>query len=126
MYKIEVRYQSGNSFNTYIKEELLSPCWRHLDEAIKAMDDIQEHYSAYLDTRWSPDKGWSKYKKKSWMIRENDVDLPPAKYWHYDVRVKVGEEYQNIPVAWIGYFETLISIKVIVDGAERVITDGFY
>lgn len=110
-YKIHVFYKTGNSFGSHEEDRVLEMSWSNLDKAKAALKRIQEHY------RW--------YESVHNTYRWDSKDVPEPE-WHkgieYDFCLKFeldnGEEVQ-FHSFWCGYFETLLSAKIIVPLEEN-------
>ena len=103
IYKIECKYRTGDSFNTYDETYKSEMTWGNLDNAKEALKRIKEHYLWY-------DSKNSRYAKKHSKPK-----------WHnlkYDFCLKLpldnGKEVQ-IFAPWCGYFETLYGAKIITE-----------
>lgn len=113
MYKIKVKYSTGNSFGSYEEEEILEIEWQSLDLAKKNLQYIKEHYdmtesiSNYLK---SNDPKLDQYRDKIWFNAEDYV---------YTMKFELDNgNTMQILVPWIGYFECLESAEIITDNSD--------
>lgn len=111
LYKIQYKYQTGDSFKTYDDEGVLEMQWKNLDNAKKALQRIKEHYAWY---KYENRQSWDKYDKE---VVEPD--------WHkgekYEFTLKLmldnGKEVM-FSAPWCGYFERLHSAEIIADDPD--------
>ncbi len=103
-YKINISYQTGSSFHTEDREELIEYEWKNIDKAKECIQRIKNHYEFY-------EKHNLKYKKP-------EVEFPIGVIWD--------EEYKQISLEliddngnsfrysnfWTGYFETLYKAEI--------------
>jgi len=154
MFTIEIRYQTGDSFNTFTETEKIGAAFRSLTLAQKALLDIKEHHDFIKEIDGNRDyhpvigcKDKIKEKandliSKSWFcsveddeffeedIRESDRDVKNypnnlitegCAYWQSYLKVDCGSKMQKIHAFWSGYFEKIISAKVVVYGDDNEI-----
>lgn len=120
MYSILIRYQTGNSYGTYETEAEVGLNWESLDRAKHALAYIQEHYRAYCK------EDLSKWTHKASVAFVDSIKSRPwfygGKYpeqWKNGLKVEDDSgELRLISAFWIGYFENLISAKIIVAGSD--------
>lgn len=104
-YQIEVFYRTGDSYGSHDASTVLEMTWKDLDKAKDALKRIKEHYA------------WYQFKNDPEYMRRPKASEPE---WHksekYDAIVKVvldnGKEVK-FSAPWCGYFETLISAKIL-------------
>jgi len=117
IYKIEISYKTGNSFNSENKKEFLEYEWTVLEAAKKSLEHIKNHYEFYQKHNTE----YTKPKEK----------LPDGVIWDNEYRMimLVLVDNNNKPYRyscfWTGYFETLYSAKIkilnsIDDGMEYI------
>lgn len=110
LYKIQYKYQTGDSFKTYDSEGVLEMQWKNLDNALIALKRIKEHYN------------WYKYENRQSWSDEKEVPEPD---WHkgekyqFTLKVKLdnGKEVM-FSAPWCGYFERLHSAEIIADDPD--------
>ena len=110
LYKIQYKYQTGDSNRTYDSEGVLEMEWKNLDNAKRALQRIKEHYE------------WYRYENRHSWSKEKEVSRPE---WHtkekYDFTVKVmldnGKEVM-FSAPWCGYFERLHNAEIVADDPE--------
>ena len=110
MFKIKVKYRTGNSFDSYDEEEILEIEWESLDMAKRNLLHIQSHYNMY--------------NKISSYLKPNDPQLNPYRdciwfnidsYAHtMKFELDNGKLFQML-LPWIGYFANLYSAEIIFD-----------
>lgn len=112
MYKIKYTYQTGDSFHTEEREDLLEYEWKDLDVVKECLKRIREHYK------------WYQSLENTYAFRKEYVGKPE---WHnvkYDKRnehclmnmpMDNGNEVQFWP-PWCGYFEHLHSAEIVTEG----------
>lgn len=103
MYKIKVTYKTGDSFSTRDTEGLIEHVWTNLEVAKQNLKRIQEHYAWYESTRFS---FRTELPKPSFAHPEHEWSL---KLLHDD-----GQEF-DYGSFWIGMFETLYGLEIILD-----------
>lgn len=116
MYKIKYHYQTGNSFGSEEREDILEYEWKDLDVAKECLKRIKEHYR------------WYQSHENRYSFRNEEV-VKPA--WHnIDMgkrMIKSDEHYlMNMPMdngneiqfwpPWCGYFEHLYGAEIIIEG----------
>jgi len=118
MYQIKYHYETGDSFHTEDREEILEYEWEDLKVAKEALRRIEEHYAWYES------------------ISRGHLDELPRPKWH---SIKPGstakdmEHYLiNIPMdngkevqfwaPWCGYFETLYGADIVIGGKDMGFT----
>ena len=147
MFKIEVSYKTGNSFNSYETSELLDFNWNNIDVAKKNLQFIKEHHeliskmSGYghknvfeIVNEYS-DKEWLVKEYKLWHIPNGGQVIDESRRHKYDEKeleyrlntdtietsinlLLDNGKFARIGTFWIGHFETLRSIKIVVDSAN--------
>ena len=122
-YKIQVCYQTGNSFNSEeITEFIDGFSWEKEDVAKRNLKRIGEHYKLYMlfNKGYDADKGQldvekKKAKKTDWFVDDN---------WEYKINVELddGTFKQMSTGSWCGYFESLWSAELVCDQSDTKIT----
>jgi membrane-bound lytic murein transglycosylase len=107
MYNIEITYQTGNSFGSHTEVGLIGACWEDITKAAEALKEIKRHNKYFSDKeniRWVND---FKFNKEYDKISE------------YSIKLKDDNNNDIIVQAfWRGYFERLISAKIIIDDPD--------
>ncbi len=115
-YKIKYFYQTGDSFHTEEREDILEFDWDDLDMAKESLKRIEEHYKWYQS-------------KESYFGRKKEIEKPKwhnVKYEHNDehclmnIRMDNEKEVQFWP-PWCGYFESLHSAEIITEDSDMKI-----
>lgn len=123
MYKIKITFDTGDSFHRERDiEEYLDIVFSNKNKAIKAMKDIEDHYTAYVflheeynvDEK-DKDKMMKKIKKCDWFVNGKYEDA-----WVGSIALENdnGERIEE-NVFWTGYFESLCAIDIIEDGLSK-------
>lgn len=119
MYRIEYTYNTGDSFGSNKETEVLEIEFPSLELAKKALKDIKDHYEFYRDSR-----GYHNYRKTPGEVA-NNLEASKLKSWYVNtypencLKVLIDEEkYYQFQAPWCGYFESLISAKIIDDDME--------
>ena len=113
MYRIQYQYQTGDSFHTEDREDILEYEWLDLDIAKECLRRIKEHYL------------WYESLENSYSFRD-PVSKP---VWHNVKIQRLGDRNEhcliNLPVdngkeiqfwpPWCGYFERLYGAEIIGD-----------
>lgn len=104
MYKIEISYQTGDSFKTEDAEQFIEYIWNDIKVVEQNLLRIKEHYEWYQDAQ----------------KRFNTKNLVKPKFVHdkHDWSLLlVMDDGQEVYYScfWIGYFETLYAAKVVMD-----------
>lgn len=109
IHEIEIKYKTGNSFGSHEETCTVGAVWFDLPSAKKALQDIREHYGmceAYHDN----DFKYENYHKDSWF----DVEYPKDRL----VLTLSDGTTQIVSAFWMGYFETLVSAKIISEDMD--------
>ena len=103
-YVIEVHYQTGDSFHTEEKTEIVEMIWHNLSQAEESLDRLKNHYKYYEknDCAWQKPKG----KMPNGVSWNNKY-----KYIQLEFVDDEGEPVLYSP-SWCGYFETLYSAEI--------------
>ena len=111
MYKIEITYITGNSFNTYENSDFIELTWDNLDKAKECIKRIKNHYEFY--------------QKHSDLYHRPNMNLPIGVIWDDEYRMVLlslitddNEEYKYCSF-WTGYFETLIKAEIIFENEDN-------
>ncbi len=107
-YEIEIEYVTGNSFGNEERTETVGCIWEDLETAKLALSYIKEHYHAVR--RCEEAKGpfsLEEYLGRPWFSTE---------YWDSTVILPTDAgRVQRVDAFWEGYFERLVSARVILD-----------
>jgi hypothetical protein len=116
-YKIKYHYQTGDSFHTEEREDILEFDWDDLDKAKESLKRINEHYKWYShnENYYSHNE---KVEKPDW----HNVDTSHVSSEHYlmNIRMDNGKEVQFWP-PWCGYFESLHWAEIITEDSDMKI-----
>lgn len=119
MYKIEITYDTGDSFHQEndVKHMIEEIKWESLEKAKQALKDIKEHYMFYMvmHKEWNvseeqKQKAEDKAKKKSWYENE----YPD---FHFYLENDNGKKIK-VHSCWTGYFDSLVGADIIEDKEE--------
>lgn len=128
-YRIQVCYETGNSFGSNTETDLIEFSWTDLTVAKENLVRIKEHYSYYCDRNKNYLKGKTEESKKSaqktsWYVHHqvgtNKYDVLSTEHYDYVFYLKLdnGSEHPFCASMWCGYFERLISAEIIHDPEE--------
>lgn len=126
MYTIEVRYKTGNSFNSETCVDNINLTFTTRKLARSALAVIKEHYQliseleSFDNRHVTYDETNRKNSKMAWhqkalALDTNDRYTNDGDAWKSQVAVQVSvDEWRNLNVSmWTGYFETLYGARVI-------------
>lgn len=121
MFKIRINYTTGDTFGSTTDIETLDYDWNNIDIVKENVQAIKEHYQAYEETHDSyfylhgggENREW--YKSKWWYRKPKDAGWMTADEVCPVLKLKLdsGETF-NYTAPWIGYFESLGFIEIIV------------
>lgn len=143
-YKIQIKYQTGDSFNTSEEEDFIEMEWEDLDIAKVNLVRIQKHYKMYQEiNEWRGGNKLQdilkKYKNEKWFnlieklcnkktncaVDEKVVTKKNKHLFEYLPDTDAAEYYLNLVTDsgtvfterafWTGHFERLISGKIIIE-----------
>lgn len=136
-FTIEVRYRTGDSFNTFNECECIGATFDTIDLARKALTAIKEHhhyirevdgYSFSKDYPTPEDKEafYKKLSSHDWFLEPDDEfgdednmcanNLIHSYTWQHHLMVEVKPDvFQRISAFWVGYFEHIDSAEVVVN-----------
>lgn len=104
MYDIEITYTTGNSFNTYTETDVVCVPVETLAEAKVNLQRIKQHWSIYQ-------------QKHGYSLTVQDIDYPDFYIGKSDgIILKTSTEegqHEIMHPFWVGYFESLISAKIV-------------
>lgn len=103
MYRIEISYETGDSFNSENRTDYVEGEWANLDIITENLKRIEEHYLWY-DYAHS---GYTHSPKK----REKPEFADPKYDFNLSLKLDDGTEYMYCTF-WCGYFETLYYAEV--------------
>lgn len=122
-YTIEIQYETGNSLETYVEVSTIEDdlYWDNIENAKEALLSIKEHYELYNkyikywryeEEKVTKESILSQCKEKKWFVNKEDTYFSE---WYHSIKFILdnGNEYIINPF-WIGYFERLISIEIII------------
>lgn len=116
-YKIKIKYQTGDSFNTYEEEDILDLEFSNLEILEENINRIIEQNKYYRDNfeygDISVEEAIEKYGKERWFPKKN-VGWDSAQN-SVVLLDDSGNSFQYSTSQWNGYFETLLSIEAVVD-----------
>jgi hypothetical protein len=131
-YLIKIQYTTGNSYKSYETSDVLELSWSDLTVAKANLKRIQEHYICYrVDKDYKGrDGSYFKYltpdQKLMYDLRkQQDWCVGNTNKFEYHDAIKLYTDNGNvwqISTFWIGYFETLNEIEIIVDPKEMKIS----
>ena len=111
-YQIMISYETGNSFGTEDREELLELDWDDLIVAKQNLNRIKEHYEYYKSSSYSSHKD---RVCPHWM-----ADTESSEY-SIELLADNGQIWK-IGVYWMGYFEQLYEAEIIINNSDMKIT----
>lgn len=117
MYTIKIDYRTGDSFNTYDTDTTLSGEWT-LEVAKENLKRIKSHYTLYQNRH--------NYYSMGMQVKGKDIVEDAKKEpwfytgdgchgnWEYELYLLENDgSSKSHSTLWIGYFERLISAKII-------------
>lgn len=114
-YQIKASYSTGDSFHTEDTTTVLSPVWKNLDAAKKALQWLKEHhqyYEVYEDSRRSYKNivfNIDEAKLKSWFVQPES--WPEG--WTYYMKLPLDDgTLFNTDIPYHGHFEHLYSLEI--------------
>jgi hypothetical protein len=119
-YLIEYDYTTGDSFKTRDICDTLPVEYTTLEKAEECVKRIEEHYLWYCNKEdycprlACPSK--IEIEKPSWWNCNIKKDM---EHLYINLPTENGEDFQMMP-PWIGYFEFLNSVKIVIKLTERV------
>lgn len=117
MYTIKIDYSTGDSFNTYDTDTTLSGEWT-LEVAKENLKRIKSHYTLYQNRNNYYSMGMQvkgkdileDAKKEVWFYSDDNT----YGIWEYCLNLLENDgSVKKYDTCWIGYFERLISARVI-------------
>lgn len=126
MYTIEVSYETGNSFGRENEIDTIGLQWEDKQLARKALQNIKEHYKLYQENEnsWRRERTseqiLAEVVTKDWYVNANkcEWDLKHPSFHLCAAQLDNGD-WRNLPMFWIGYFESLREAKVISVGDDE-------
>lgn len=116
MYSIEITYRTGGSFGSKVEIDLVGYTWNDINDAKIALSYIKDHYKLYQNVN---DLG-SNYNEIEKLIKSSE-NKPwfDKDHWKYSLNIPGNSgETSKIASFWLGYFETLILAKIVLDDEE--------
>lgn len=111
-YKIMISFQTGDSFNSEDREELLELEWNDLSIAKQNLQRIKEHYEYFTDS-FVPRKD---RLRPDWILSYDEMAEYSIELLSDDGKIwKIG-------VYWVGYFEQLYGAEIITDDSDMSFT----
>lgn len=119
-YTLRIDYSTGNSFGSEDVITDLEITWDDLDIIKQNLRNIKEHYYMIEElenfmNRKKYDEILAQYRNKDWFVDENDVYM--NQYYIY-LKADNGNKIR-ISTFWIGHFEKLHSIEIILSEKEE-------
>jgi len=106
MFAIKIKYETGDSFNSYEEMDLVGHVWKNLDKAKESLERIKNHYEYVKEYNF-----FNKPKRRT--------RLPKGLKWDYYYKIirlilvdDDGNEFKA-SAFWTGYFEHLLEAKII-------------
>lgn len=148
-FQIQIDYNTGNSLNKYNKIELLELNFNDINVAKENLKRIYEHYNMYIQTNYYR-KDINLYINERWFVKKvniinkktnysiNESDLHKFKKEDIDYKIdiytaqnciKLISEKNNIlqiNTFWIGHFESLNNIKIVLKNKDLECEDLEY
>jgi hypothetical protein len=123
-YKIQVCYQTGDSFSSECITKLIAGfSWEKEEVVKKNLKRIESHYKLYMlhNKDYNADQGQLDTEKKK--ARKTDWFID-NEYWEYNINVELddGTFTQMSVGSWCGYFESLWSAEIICDLSDTKIS----
>lgn len=112
-YSIEVVYNTGDSFGSYLDHCTTSLGWKDIRVVNENIEAIREHYSAIKEN----DESYESIKNNWWCIKIDDSTERIYKdLYKFSINLKKDSgELVRISTPWIGYFESIEDIKIITE-----------
>jgi len=110
MYRIEVSYETGDSFNSHDIVDEIPLEWKKLEKAEEALARIKEHYQWYTDSTCTSALLPKKPIKPKWVNVPKDT-YTSDKIYCFNLQNDEDEEIKIHPF-WCGYFETLYGADI--------------
>lgn len=113
-YTIDYSYKTGDSFNTYIENETLECSWTDFDVIKENLKRIKEQYEWYKYNnrhRFSDDPI---IKRPSWLPPKSELGRYENEKYILILKMDNGNDWK-ISAPWCGYFEKLLSAKIVMD-----------
>ena len=128
MYKIEVTYDTGDTFHQEhdVRSVVDELEWKSLTKAKKALKDIENHYKCYMMEKkeWNAGKEDKEKARKTamrskWCSNTSNSGME-RDYWHYSLMLEGDDGVRkNVYCNWVGYFESLVGAEVIDSDEDR-------
>jgi hypothetical protein len=115
MYKIKYTYQTGDSFHTEEREDLLEYEWMDLDTVKECLKRIREHYKWYQSLENSYSFRKEEVEKPKWHNVKVEKYIMSNQHCLMNMPMDNGNEVQFWP-PWCGYFEHLHSAEIVIEG----------
>lgn len=126
MYTIEIHYRTGNSYGSEDCVEQIGLQWEDKALARKALQSIKENYELYQENENSFSRSRNRKEilkdvvRKTWYINaiKSEWDERDPGFGICAAQMDNGD-WRNLPMFWLGYFETLHEAKVICVGDDE-------
>ena len=115
MYKIKYHYQTGDSFHTEEREDLLEYEWKDLDVAKECLKRIREHYRWYESLENNYSFRNEEVEKPKWHNVKIEHHILSNEHCLMNMPMDNGNEVQFWP-PWCGYFEDLYGAEIVTEG----------
>lgn len=117
IFGIKARYQSGNSFNTYLTENTINLVWTKPELALQALQELKDHFDFCddLSHQYGANKElyMNEYRKKSYYNPQckhlNDIE-----YIGCMLETDDGDRRIANTSMYMGYFEHLHSLELYI------------
>lgn len=111
-YTINIKYRTGNSFNTYNDEDTVGASWTDINKAKKTLKFIKQHHEAVQEysnlTYLKRQEYLSTIKLSSWFSNDE--------YWQFQIKTEDDDGNELIIHSfWEGYFEDIHEAHIVVD-----------
>lgn len=121
-YCIEIYYNTGNSFGSHEDRDIIPLSWENIDIAKENLNRIKEHNefvnelndSTYkIDNTRSRSEIIDSISNRDWAVLTNEYESEI-----YIMLMKDSGEFTKVHCFWVGYFESIISAKIIINDKD--------
>lgn len=110
MFKIEIHYKTGSSFETHDATQILEMTWGNINIVKENIDRIREYMKYYNKLEDYRRYKENKPKPPTFVIHNKHFEETPLLL----IKLDNGNEVQMWPF-WCGYFETFYEAKIKVE-----------
>ena len=118
VFDLKVCYETGGSFGSFDEESILDFGFKNIETAEENLIRIEEHnkmVKEYYDGGAIPNE----FKSKMWFVNPSEKELENfGSYFYSFYSIMLvddnGNEFRYSTSEWVGYFETLYIIEIIV------------